>query len=112
MSKPVYDDEEPLDPAAERIVARVRRLMLISGLTTFGGIAVVVGVIGYRVLTAEESAPRDATLPLPAGARLVSTAVSGDRLAVTVEIAGATEVRTYDLRTLRPTGTLRITTQR
>jgi hypothetical protein len=112
MSKPVYDDEEPLDPAAERIVARVRRLMLISALTTFGGIAIVVAVIGYRVLTAEGSAPSDAALQLPAGARIVSTAVSGDRLAVTIEIAGATEVRTYDLRTLRPTGTLRITTPR
>ena len=49
MSNPQTDDEKPLDPAAARIVARVRWLMLISGVTTLLGIAAVIGVIGYRV---------------------------------------------------------------
>ena len=43
------DDEKPLDPEAARIVAKVRRLMMIASLTTFIAVAVVIGVIGYRV---------------------------------------------------------------
>jgi hypothetical protein len=48
---------------------------------------------------------------LPKGARIVSTAVADDRLVVTVESQGALEVRTFDLRTLRPTGRLRFATE-
>ena len=55
------DDEKPLDPEAARIVARVRRLMMIASMTTFVAVAVVLGVIGYRVFTDEgrvQPAPR------------------------------------------------------
>ena len=50
MASPDPDDEKPLDPEQQQIVARVRWLMLISGFATLLGIAVVIGVIGYRVL--------------------------------------------------------------
>jgi hypothetical protein len=107
MSNPA-DDDKPLDPAAARIVARVRLLMLISALTTMGAVAAVFGVIGYRVFKAEGSAPAvDVTVPLPKGARVIATAVSEGRVVVTVEIGGATEIRTFDLSTLRQTGRLR-----
>jgi hypothetical protein len=113
MSDPLADnDEKPLDPAAERIVAKVRWLMLISGLTTALGVAAVLGVIGYRVFKAEGSAEvADVTALIPKGARIVSTAVAEDRLAVTLEIGGAIEVRTFDLKTLRQTGRLRFATE-
>jgi hypothetical protein len=109
MSTPVSDDDAPLDPAAARMVARVRWLMLISGLTTLVAIAAVLGVIGYRLFKAEGSAaaPAEATALLPKGARIVSTAVAEDRIVVTIEAAGAIEIRTFDARTLRPTGRLR-----
>ena len=43
------EDEKPLDPEQQRIVSRVRWLMLMSGLATLLGIAVVIGVIGFKV---------------------------------------------------------------
>jgi hypothetical protein len=112
MSDPLADDEKPLDPEAARIVAKVRWLMLIAGFTTFLGVAAVLGVIGYRVFKSEGSvAQADVTALLPKGARIVSTAVAEDRIAVTVDVGGAIEIRTFDLKTLRPTGRLRFATE-
>jgi hypothetical protein len=105
-------DEKPLSPEQQRIVARVRWLMLISGVATVLGIAVVLGVIGYRVFRSDGSAAQaEVTAMLPKGARIVSTAVGEDRIAVTIETGGALEVRTFDLRTLKPTGRLRFATE-
>jgi hypothetical protein len=113
MSNPSADDEPPLDPAAARIVAKVRWLMLIAGATTLLAVTAVIGVIGYRVFKSGESATAtpDVTALLPKGARIVATAVAADRIAVTLDIGGATEVRTFDVRTLRPTGRLRFATE-
>jgi hypothetical protein len=112
MSDPLADDEKPLDPAAAGIVARVRWLMIISGLTSFVGVAAILGVIGYRVFKSEGSAAQaDVTALLPKGARIVSTAVAEDRLAVTIDVGGTIEVRTFDLRSLRQTGRLRFATE-
>ena len=44
MSVSQTNDEKPLDPAAARVVARMRWLMLISGVTTMVAIAAVLGV--------------------------------------------------------------------
>ena len=104
-------DAAPLDPAAARIVAKVRWLMLISGVTTVVAIAAVVGVIGYRVFKAEGSAPADVTALLPKGARVISAAVAEDRIAVTLDVGGAIEIRTFDAKTLKPTGRLRFATE-
>ena len=110
LSEP--DDEKPLDPEQQRIVARVRWLMLISGFATVLGIAVVIGVIGYRVYRSEGSAaPAEVTALLPKGAKIVSTAVADGRIAMTVELGGSIEVRTFDLKTLKPTGRLRFATE-
>ena len=112
MSNPEPDDEKPLDPEQARIVARVRWLMLVSGLATVLGIAVVIGVIGYRFFRAEGSAaPSEVTATLPKGARIVGTAVADGRIAVTIELAGTVEVRTFDLKTLKSTGRLRFATE-
>jgi hypothetical protein len=111
MSKLSADDEAPLDPAAARIVAKVRWLMLIAGATTLLAIAAVIGVIGYRVFRAEGSAPADVTALLPKGARVIAAAVAEDRIAVTLDVGGAIEIRTFDVKTLRPTGRLRFATE-
>ena len=111
MTKLSADDAAPLDPAAARIVAKVRWLMLISGVTTVVAIAAVVGVIGYRVFKAEGSAPADVTALLPKGARVISAAVAEDRIAVTLDVGGAIEIRTFDAKTLKPTGRLRFATE-
>jgi hypothetical protein len=83
-------------------------MMAISGATTLIAIAAVLGVIGYRVFKSEGSAPPgEVTALLPKGARIVSIAVADDRLAVTVDVGGAMEIRTFDLKSLKPLGRLR-----
>ena len=44
---------------------------------------------------------------LPKGAKITTIAPVEDRIVVTLDVNGATEIRTFDLRTLRPTGRLR-----
>jgi hypothetical protein len=115
MSHPSADDE-PLDPAAARMVAKVRAMMLIAGLTTMLAIFAVLGVIGYRLFTLQGSAPAPGTVPelttaLPKGAKVVSTTAANDRIVVTIEVDGRTEIRTFDVRTLRPTGRLQLSSQ-
>jgi hypothetical protein len=104
------DEEKPLDPEAARAVAQVRRLMMIASATTFLAVAVVLGVIGYRVFHLEGRAPQAAAfdVALPAGAKVISTAVGDGRIVLTVEIAGAIELRIFDLNTLKPLGSVRL----
>ena len=83
-------------------------MMLIAGLTTALALGAVLIAIGYRLFRSEGSAAApDVTAVLPKGARLVATAVAGDQLVVTLDVAGATEIRTFDARTLKPTGRLK-----
>ena len=89
-------------------MSRVRLLMAVSGFATVLGIAVVLGVIGYRVFRSEGSpVAADVTALIPKGARIVQTAVAADRLVVTIEAGGAIEIRTFDVQTLRPAGRLK-----
>ena len=112
MASPDPDDEKPLTPEQQQVIARVRWLMLLSGIATVLGIAVVIGLIGYRFYRSEGSvAPAEVTALLPKGAKVVGTAVADGRIAVTVELGGGIEVRTFDLKTLRPTGRLRFATE-
>jgi hypothetical protein len=113
MSSPPANDVQPLDPAAARVIASARRLMLISGATTLVAIAAVIGVIGYRVFKAEGSTSTrvEVTALLPKGAHILATAVAEDRIVVTVDVGGAVEIRTFDLKTLKPTGRLRFATE-
>src|SRR5215218_1072085 len=104
MSDPSAEEDRPLDPAAARIVARVRWLMVVSGLTTMVAVAAVIGVIGYRVFRADGSVTStDVTALLPKGARVIATAVAEDRVVVTVETGGAVELRSFDLRSFKQT---------
>ena len=101
------------------MLARVRLMMAITGATTLVAVAAVLGVIGYRLFRAEGSAPAvsattapaDITALLPKGARIIATAAAGDRIAVTIEVGGATEIRTFDVKTLKPVGRLRFATE-
>ena len=101
-------------PEQAALFARVRRLMLIAGLTTALAVAAVLLAIGYRLFRSEGSvtaAATEVTASLPKGARIVATSVAGDRLVVTLDIAGATEVRTFDAKTLKPAGRLKFVSE-
>jgi hypothetical protein len=99
---------------AARMVARARWLLIISGFTTLIAIAAVLAVIGYRVFRAGGSgaaATTEGIVTLPKGARVVATAVAGERIMVTLDVAGATEIRIFDAKTLQETGRLRFATE-
>jgi hypothetical protein len=101
------------DPTLAGVAARVRLMMLISGLTTMIAIAAVIGVIGYRVYHSGGNTGPIAQdiVTLPKSARVVSTAVAADRIVVTLDIAGATEIRTFDSKTLKEAGRIRFATE-
>src|SRR6195952_644085 len=104
--------EQPVapEPSPEQaaLLARVRRMMLIAGLTSALAVAAVLIAVGYRLFRSGESAvATDTTAVLPKGARIVSTAVAGDRLVLTLDIGGTTEIRTFDAKTLKPAGKLK-----
>ena len=95
-------------PEQAALFARVRRMMLIAGLTTGLAVAAVLVAIGYRLFKSEGSVnTAEITAVLPKGAKIVSTGVTGDRLTVTLDVGGATEIRTFDAHTFKPTGRLR-----
>jgi hypothetical protein len=113
----------PEDPApqpnadAQRVIARVRRLMLVSMAVTILAVGSVFGFIGYRIYKGEGASvktadklppasaiPTDITLSLPRGARVIQAAVAADRLVITLETDGKVEVRTFDVTTLQPAG--------
>ena len=99
-------------PEQAALFARVRRMMLIAGLTTALAVAALLIAIGYRLLRIEGSAvATDTTATLPKGARIVATGLAGDRLVVTLDVGGATEIRTFDARTLKPAGTLKFVSE-
>ncbi|MHC6153124.1 hypothetical protein ACVSQB_15175 [Bradyrhizobium elkanii] len=95
-------------PDQAALIARVRRMMLIAGLTSALAVAVVLIAIGYRLYRSEGSpvSVSDVTAALPKGARIVATGVAGERLILTLDVGGATEIRTFDAKTLKPVGRL------
>ena len=100
-------------PEQAALFARVRRMMLIAGLTSALAVAVVLIAVGYRLYRSEGSpaASADITATLPKGARIVSTGIAGDRLVVTLDTAGVTEIRTFDAKTLKPAGRLKFVSE-
>ena len=101
-------------PEQAALFARVRRMMLIAGLTSALAVAVVLIAVGYRLYRGEGSpttAMTDVTATLPKGARIVSTAVAGERLVVTLDVGGTTEIRTFDAKTLKPAGKLKFVSE-
>lgn len=109
-----------------RVQAKMRRLMLIAGLTLGVGILAVFVAILYRIAGSGDKAPSatawrpgDAVpmlahgdMGLAAGARLVSTASDGRRLILTYEqTGGGTALVFIDLATLKVTGRLDLSGQ-
>jgi hypothetical protein len=109
MTDTLYPEPSPEQAA---MMARVRKMMLIAGLTTAVAIGAVLVAIGYRLFTSEGSAATtDVTARLPKGAKITTTAVAGDRLVLTLDVNGQTEIRTFDAHTLKPAGSLKFTTE-
>jgi len=87
-------------PEQAALFKRVRRMMLIAGLTTGLAVAAVLIAIGYRLLKAEGSVnAAEISAVLPKGAKIISTGIAGNTVVVTLEVGGATEIRTFDAHT-------------
>ena len=104
------DAEKPLDPEAARVVAKVRRLLMIATMTPFIAVAAVIAVIGYRVFRGEERVQvlQSVSATLPAGTKVLSSAIGEGRVVLTVEVNGAIELLSFELNTLRPLGRVRL----
>jgi hypothetical protein len=50
----------------------------------------------------------EANLSLPAGAKVLATAIGEGRVVLTVEVGGAVELRSFDLNTLKPLARVRL----
>ena len=102
-------------PEQAALFARVRRMMVIAGLTSALAVCVVLVAVGYRLYRGEgssvTSAATEVTATLPKGARIVSAGVAGDRVVVTLDIGEAAEIRTFDAKTLKPAGRLRFVSE-
>jgi len=118
-----YDEpeEKPLDPDVVRVQQKLRRLMMISGLTLGLGLLAVFMAILYRIFTYQgASTPvpvvEGAAIPtvtrtalgLPADARLVSTSLDADRMALTFEDGAGSTIVVFDLDRMSVTSRLRL----
>lgn len=119
MTSPVDDEEPPLDPTLLRVQAKLRRLILIGGLTLGLGIAAVLFAVIYRIVIAdstdseavEAAAIAAAEVELGAGAELVALALDGGRMALAFRDGDAIAVILVDTETMAVTGRLTIADQ-
>ncbi|MCB1478795.1 MAG: hypothetical protein R3D43_03000 [Tepidamorphaceae bacterium] len=106
------DEDAPLDPAVERVRAKLARLMMFSfGIMALGLLGLFAAIL-YKLGTFGDPAAKtiDAVAELPAGADVVSSSVSGDTLAVTVKLpGGAQEVRMFRIPGGEPVGRVQFT---
>ena len=89
------DDEAPLDPAVERVRRKLVRLLIWSFGIMILGLIAVFSTIVYRLTSDADpqaiqtvSAPAIVNVALPQGARVLSTAISGSRTLLHIEVPG------------------------
>lgn len=121
MADPYDEEEKPLDPAVVRVQERLRRLMLIAGLTLGLGLLAVLAGIVYRIVITDPGGsaalPKDAATPtvslsglgLAPGAQIVSSAMDGNRLSLTFADDTGTSVVIFEMPAMTVVGRLRVT---
>lgn len=96
--------EKPLDPAAERLQKRLTGLVRTSGLIMAAGLLAVFSVILYRTIGGGAQDRRavhsaDIAVSAASGARILSTDLDGNALAMLVEDDSGRSVVVVDLST-------------
>jgi hypothetical protein len=106
-----YDDSEdlaPLDPAAARLRKKLVRLLFVSGGIMILGLIAVFAAIVYKLNESgagrgsriSPAAPIEGRVVIPAGQRIVATALDGDRALLTLSGPdGGTSFLLVDLAT-------------
>jgi hypothetical protein len=110
------DPDEPLDPAVEKVRAKLMRFVVINLGILFLALMAVVGALVYRAVStepfAEEALSTGLPLPpegstitgqiaLPTGTNVLSQSLAGGRLTLLIETAGAREIVVYDIGSAR-----------
>ncbi len=111
------DEEKPLDPAVERVRRKMMRLMVISvGIMMIGLMAVLFAIV-YKISDrndppAQGGAMFETVLKLPAGGKIVSQSLSGDRLTLLVEhVSGRQVIFLFDTGKGRVVGRIDVNAQ-
>lgn len=127
MARPAIDDdkdEKPLDPAVERVRRKLVRFVGINlGLLFLALMAVALAIV-YKSRTPEAAnreiseipatagAPIEADIVLPAGARILSQSLSGNRITLHAELAaGDQTIFLYDMAERRVIGRFAVKAQ-
>jgi len=114
----VAQEDKPLDPAVERVRRKLVRFVAINLGLLFLALMAVVGALVYKARTSQPSEPvaaGDIQLPaggqitgeivLPVGSRVMSQALSGNRLSIDAELAdGSRTIFLYDIAERRVIG--------
>lgn len=122
-TKPSQADEQ-LDPATERVRRKLVRFMAINlGILFVALMAVVIAIVyraflsdsppGPEVVTEIPAPPPGSMLTgeiaLPEGARVISHALSGNRLTLDIEVDGQRSILVYDIAEGRTIGRFTLT---
>ena len=104
-------DDAPLDPAAERLRSKLVRFMIINLIVVFGLVAIVVGVLIYRSVSAPtDTFERAAVVPsgestlakndlqLRAGEQIEALSADGSRVTIHVKGADGDRIIQIDMR--------------
>jgi len=120
------EQDEPLDPAVEKVRAKLMRFVVINLGILFLALMAVVGALVYRSVSTGSpeaastgsglSIPPEGSIisgeiTLPADARILSQSLAGSRLTMLVETAGAREIVVYDIDATRIIARFAITAQ-
>lgn len=129
MARPTIDDneEKPLDPAVEKVRRKLVRFVAINLGLLFLALMAVLAAIVYKTNTSNEVAavggneavPSPAEsgvmagdILLPAGSRLVSHSLSGNRIVLDAELAdGSRTLFIYDIAEKRMIGRFAVKAQ-
>ncbi|WP_192259323.1 fimbrial protein [Mesorhizobium caraganae] len=119
MARPVaHEEEKPLDPEIEKVRGRLIRFMAINLGLLLLALMVVIAAIVYKSRKAPPTAPplaNDIPVPpgeplaadivLPVGAKVISQALSGNRISIDAELAdGSRTIFVYDIAERRIIG--------
>lgn len=114
----VAEENKPLDPAVERVRRKLVRFVAINLGLLFLALMAVVGALVYKARTSQPSEPvvaSDIQIPaggqisgeivLPVGSKVMSQALSGNRLSIDAELAdGSRTIFLYDITERRVIG--------
>lgn len=116
MNRPIAEEDladKPLDPAVERVRAKLVRFAVINIGILLLALAIVVAALAWRTAsrTGMDGEMVEAALALPPGAEVLSQSVSPQEIALDVRHAGgAREILVYARRDGRLVGRYRVAT--